>query len=332
MPAAREGEQGGRRQRRRAGGGQPDAGERPRQAGLGRPSGTYMAGTAGTCGDPVPGDQLQRPGRVEVVDQHAGRAGPGQQPEPRVQPVRVEERDGQQHHVAGQHRGRPERGALLQVGQQRPVGEHRAARPPAGAAGVAEHGQVLGRARHVPVRQLGRVGEQARQRQRAVRPGRRRDQHVPQLAGPQRGGLGDHVHRRGDQRPGAGVRQQVGQLGPGVAGVGRHRDQPGPQRAEVERREVDRVAQLEHDPVAGGEAEPAQRARPPGRPARPARPRSASPAPDSSAGWSPARSAARVTRSATVCTGAAGSSTGGVWHSSTPVHQAPVGRRPRLGG
>ena len=195
-------------------------------------------------------------------------------PETRVQPVDVEQRDGEQQHVRRGHHGAG--------------GSRRTARGWPAARGATASRRAAGRwcrwcrrAPPGPRREPAGAGPTrsgsrrpaGRQRERPVRSGRRRDQHVLERAraGAQVGGRRDRLHRRGDQRPGAGVGEQVRQLGSGVAGVGRHGDQPGPQRAAVEDREVQGVAELEGDPVAGHEAQAGAARRPPGPPARPAR-------------------------------------------------------------
>ena len=63
--------------------------------------------------------------------------------EPGVEPVDVEQRQHQQHHVVGGDDRRVDARALLEVGEQRPVREHRALRPAAGAARVDDDGEVL---------------------------------------------------------------------------------------------------------------------------------------------------------------------------------------------
>ncbi len=244
-----------RRQRRRAGQRQPDVAEPGGQLGLAGPGQVHGWG-GGHVGDRLPFHQLQRLGRVKALDQHAGRAGPRHHPQRRVQPVDVEERQRQQHDVVRHDRRRLDSGALLQVRQQCPVAEHRAPGAPAGPAGVEEHGRVLPARAAVRYPVRGRR-EQVRQGRGRVRTRRGRHHDVLQRwqLRPQRGGGLDGRDRGGDQRPGARVGQQLAQLGDRVAGVGRHRDEAGLQRSEVNNRKVQGIAELDRHPVPCGQAQ-----------------------------------------------------------------------------
>ena len=192
-----------------------------------------------------------------------------------VEPVRVEQRQRQQHGVVGADDRRLDLGELLVVGDQRPVREHRALRagprcprcraaPPgrrrrSGAVPHAEPsgGEPSGR----------RTGGVACERRRA-RAGRRRVRR-------------DRVSHGRDasatSRTAPGVGQHVPQLAGGVAGVDRHGDQPGAQRAEQRDGEVRGVGQRDRDPgrvaVASAVGRAGQAGAQSGDPARPARPR-----------------------------------------------------------
>ena len=187
------------------------------------------------------------------------------------------------------------RGGLLEVGEQRAVGQHRALRPAARAGGVEQHREVLAR----------------RRRSSTGCPAARVEQLVPRRRGRRRrrGRARAPAARRrataAASRPAALTttaraplsRQRPAQLLRGVAGVERHGDQPGPQHAEVGDREVEGVGQAERRPGrrAAGRA---RRGRPRRRrPARRPRARSSTSAPDRKAGLSGERSAAARTSS-----------------------------------
>ena len=67
----------------------------------------------------VRADEPQRVGRVELLDEHAGRAVERHRAEPGVQAVRVEQRDGKQHRVVRAERRRLDRAELGVVGDER---------------------------------------------------------------------------------------------------------------------------------------------------------------------------------------------------------------------
>ena len=142
-------------------------------------------------------------------------------PSPAFSPKMWVSGSGHEQHVVGGDQRRLDRRELVEVGEQRPGREHRALGPPAGAARVEQHGELLAAAVAL------RVG--------AVRG-----------AGQQRA------------RPPAASRCSAARESPrmcstsarGVGRVDRHGDQPGPQRAEVEDDEVGAGAQLQRDPVA----------------------------------------------------------------------------------
>ncbi len=187
-----------------------------------------------------------RADRVEPLDQDPGGGRGGHHAEPGVQPVDVEQRQHEQHHVVLAHRGGLEGLALLEVRQQRPMGEHRRPRPAAGAGGEHQHREVLaaavsgGRSRAAPGGghrvQAGRVD---------VHPVAARHGLLHHGEG---GVVAEHDLDVGLGEQPCGLRR-------GVADVQRHRHQTGPQRREVRRDESRRVRHREGHPVAFVQAE-----------------------------------------------------------------------------
>jgi hypothetical protein len=137
----------------------------------------------------------------------------------------VEERDGEQHDVVRLDGRRLDLGDLLVVGEQGPVGEHRALRVALGTAGVDQYGQVLPAGRRLD--------------------GLSRD--VRRSGKPVRNGDPGHIGLA-DQYRGARVAEDLTQLPRGVPGVDRYGDEPGTQDPEVGDREVGHVGQHDGDP------------------------------------------------------------------------------------
>ncbi len=231
---------------------QPDAGEGLLDVGQHRPGDVHRR-RADQVRHAVTAHLLERVDRVEALDQQAGRAVPGHRAEGAVEAVDVEQREHQQHDVVGGGHRRVDPRALVEVGQQRPVRQHRALRAAAGARRVEHDREVLAAADGLDRRRpalLAGLLQVGRGQQDVLQAGGR----LAQLG---------HVAGRapvGEEGAGAAVLQDVQQLGAGVAGVDRHDDHPGAQGAEVGDREVQGVAQLQGEPVAGLHAEPLQTA------------------------------------------------------------------------
>ena len=182
----------------------------------------------------------------EPLDQHGARPGARHHAEPRVEAVDVEERQDQEYDVVRPHRRGLDPGALVEVGQQRAVAQHRPLGPSAGARGEEQHGEVLAAGvrldRSPAATGLDEVAEA---------------RHVDDgaLGGVDR--LPDRGQGRllGDDHTRVGLTEQVRHLPAGVAGVDRHDHQPRPQRREVGGDEVGSVRQAQGHPVAGREPE-----------------------------------------------------------------------------
>ena len=199
-------------------------------------------------GDRLVLDDGQRALHVEAVDEDQPAALAQHLAEHGVEPVDVEQRQHAEDDVVALDHRRVHRGGLLDVGRQRPVGEHRRARAARRTAGVEEDGQRLG------VRG-GRRLHRGRDEQvgvgRLPRQGGRADHDDPRDGGPaaellvgaHEGVLdpGDRLpHRRdgaavGDDQTRAAVGDHPDHLAGGRAGVHRDRHQPGAQRTEVRR-------------------------------------------------------------------------------------------------
>ena len=190
---------------------------------------------------------VEHAGRVEAREQHGRGTGQEGPVGADAQPVGVEHREAVDQAVLrrpapGQHHRR--RG-----GQQVGVPEHRPLGQSGRPGGEADQGRVVGggpvEPRHLAVRQL---------------QGRRRDQgRAPRRLGHPASPL--RVVDDDGRRPHVGG--DVGQLGPGVGGVGRHHHQAGPQGADMGHQGGDRGAGRPDHPVPGHQAGPRQ---PPGRP------------------------------------------------------------------
>ena len=151
---------------------------------------------------------------------------------------------------------------LLEVGQQRAVGEHRRLGPAARARREHQHGQALrGRAVDRPARpapaSIGSVPGTAPAAPDARQPvpvGGPDDDEVGVRPAAERLG-GDRLGRRvGDDESGVDVVEPEPDLVGGQRGVQRHDHQAGAQRAEVAADELDAVAEEHRDPVAGHQA------------------------------------------------------------------------------
>ncbi len=124
-------------------------------------------------------DDVERALGVEALDQHHPRLVAQQLAEHRVEPVDVEQRQHAEHDVVAVDHRRVDLGHLLDVGQQRPVAEHRGARATRRTGRVEEYGERLR-----VVRRRGRpagLGDQVGPG-RARRPSRRRRSR-PRAAG-----------------------------------------------------------------------------------------------------------------------------------------------------
>jgi len=193
-----------------------------------RGEGLVHRGHADDGRDPVLGAGVEGPVDAELVQQDGGGPGGGDLPEA-GQAVGVRQGHGEQDAVGlGDRRG-PQRRALRDVGQQRPVRQHHAARGARGAGGVGEDGQVLPAAR---------VG--GRHRLWTVRVGK--GEH---------GGVGGTEVADGEL--GAAVRDDPLDLPRRGVEPDRDDDRTRPQHAEQGHNRVRRVGQAQRDPVAGGD-------------------------------------------------------------------------------
>ena len=210
----------------------PYGGEGPLDVREHRPGDPHRRGPD-EAGHGVPTDQLEGLHRVEALGEDTRRSAVRDHPQRSVEPVHVEQRQHEQHHVVAAHDGWLDGGRLLQVGQQRPVAKHRAAGSTAGPRGVQHDGKVF-----------------------ATPDG------VGHSGAIERGEVGHDVLRRGvqlldgapggrDHEAGTAVPQHVQQLGGGVAGVDRDGHQAGPQDGEVKDDEVGDVAEVDSHPVTG---------------------------------------------------------------------------------
>ena len=132
-----------RRHRRSTGEEHADGGERLAQAGARAPRHEHRRGP-GDVGHAVAADHLEGRVRVEALDQHGRGRLVGDRRERAVEAVDVEERQDEQHHVVGPDARRLDRGDVVDVREQRPVGEHRALRAAARAGGEEQQRQALG--------------------------------------------------------------------------------------------------------------------------------------------------------------------------------------------
>ncbi len=98
---------------------------------------------AGDDGDAAVGDRLQRGGRVEPLHEHHGRADRQREAEHDVQAEDVEHRQHAVHDVVAVHVSLGAQ-ALLDVGAQVAVGQHRRAWCARGSAGEEQHGEMVG--------------------------------------------------------------------------------------------------------------------------------------------------------------------------------------------
>ena len=184
------------------------------------------------------GHRGQRGVRVEPLDEHDRAADPQRQPEQRVQPEHVEQRQhGQRHVVDAVGAGRVGED-LVEVGGQVPVGEHRRARGARRAAGEQQHGHVVGGT----VDQRGRIGGEE-------------VGHVDvALVAGDRGGVdvvGHLAGGRADQRElHAGDGQLALDLGGGALRVQRDGDGAHAEHRQVGRHEVPVVGGQDRHPVA----------------------------------------------------------------------------------
>ena len=206
---------------------------------------------------------------VEPAGQHQLGAVPHHDAEHGVEAVDVEEREYAEHHVVAVDHRRLDRSDLLDVGQQRAVGEHRRPRASRRTAGVEEGGQLLGvlQGRHA----VGAVGPEVVEGPLA-RPGLGPDDDeagdhesrqevgldralwvVPRpgiLEPAHRLARGRHGVRVGDEQPGTRVGDHPGKLAGLRRRVDRHRHGLGAQHREVGGHELDPVAEHHHHPVA----------------------------------------------------------------------------------
>ena len=192
--------------------------------------------------------------RVEAVDDHQGGPRVRHHAEDRVQAVDMAERQHAEDDIGVLHGRRLDRGDLVEVGEQRPVGEHRRPRRTARSGRRQHDRERLGVCRwhrRGGRRPLEELGVRAFLGQR-VDPDRY-DQG--RCLGVELGitlvddGT-DHANALlvGEHDPCPHGRQQTGHLVGAVRGVDRHGDQAGPQGAEVGDRELERVAQRQCDP------------------------------------------------------------------------------------
>ena len=131
------------RQRRRAGQHQPHRAEPLLEVLVGQPVGEDGRRDRHDAARLVV-DEVEHLLRVEPLDQHQPGAVAEHPAEHGVEAVDVEERQHAEHDVVAVHHRRLDRGDLLDVGEQRAVGEHRGARAARRTAGVEEGGQLLG--------------------------------------------------------------------------------------------------------------------------------------------------------------------------------------------
>ena len=89
-------------------------------------------------------DQVEGALRLEAAGQHQLGAVPHHDAEHRVEPVDVEQRQHAEHHVVAVDHRRLDRGDLVDVREQRAVGQHRGARAARRTARVEERGELLG--------------------------------------------------------------------------------------------------------------------------------------------------------------------------------------------
>ena len=130
-------------QRRRAGQHQPDRTEPLGEVVQRQPVGEDGRGDRQHAAGLVL-DEVEHGDRVEPLDQQQPGPVPQHAAEDGVEAVDVEERKDAEHDVVTVDHRRLDRGDLLDVGQQRAVGEHRGARTTRRAAGVEEGGELLG--------------------------------------------------------------------------------------------------------------------------------------------------------------------------------------------
>ena len=147
------------------------------------------------------------------------------------------------------------RGGLLEVGQQRPVRQHRALGPAARAGGVEQDGEVLAAAAARIDLGAGRA-RRAASCQSPPAPATRTCSRSSQLVGD--GGRAPRGRPRARRRRARRCRRGPSAAPARVAGVERDGDQAGAQRAEVGDREVGGVAERQPDAVARRQSEPAQ--------------------------------------------------------------------------
>ena len=168
-----------RLERRRAGQHQPHRAEPLAQVLVGQPVDEDGRGDRHHAAGLVV-DEVEHRLRLELLDEQQPGAVAQHAAEDRVEAVDVEEREHAEDDVVAVHHRRLDGRDLLDVGQQRPVAEHRGARQAGGAAGVEEGGELLG------------VGQRRHGAYDVRAEGGERDLARPGL------GAGDHHGRGGD--------------------------------------------------------------------------------------------------------------------------------------
>ena len=214
-------------------------------------------------------DQVERRLRVEALDEHQLGALAQHPAEHGVEAVDVEQREHPEHHVVAVDHRRLDLGGLVDVGDQRPVSEHRGARAgpryrwcragrPAspGRAAAAPGTATAARERVVGLLALGRLGADD-VHPRLVRAAHQVGVELVGLAG---AGGADQVGGRahgpdrllvGDHDAAAGVGDHPRELAGRGPGVHRYGDHLRAQHPEVRRHELDPVAHRQQDPLPG---------------------------------------------------------------------------------
>ena len=238
-------------------------------------SGSQWAKTGGATGSTLQASSSIRSSTVpavEPLDQHQLGPVPEHAAEDGVEAVDVEEREHAEHDVVAVDHRRLDPGDLLDVGEQRAVGEHRGARTTRRTARVEQCGELLG-----VLQRRDRAGLAGEEVVVADLPGSApvADRHDPGVHGAgdevlvehrrvavERRVHGGHRHAHGgqglrvrDDEARAGVGDHPGELVGGGARVDRHRDHLGPQDPEVAGDELETVADHDHHPVAGQDPE-----------------------------------------------------------------------------
>ena len=199
-----------------------------------------------------PGQLLDQRVQVEALQQDHRGAGGQHRVGGHEQPVGVEDRQRVQQHVRGAEAPAFRQG--LGVGEQVVLGQHGAFRPPGGAGGIQQGGQVVSAARrrgkvggHGPgalSKASGAVGVEGLQ-MRAVAAGEGGERRLG-------GGVAD-------QGGGGAVLDEIAGLVRRVGGVQRQEDDARLHARRIQRQRLGRLAHLRGEAVAGPDAEARQR-------------------------------------------------------------------------